>query len=289
MPPTTSDPPSSRLATLAAQNPGCLAPTTLRDYSRLAQRCEEWASAQALDPWLPETWSAFVRSLQVSVQTALQYVKMGSAILAFASRSPLQLASRSFRAQGALVPFRQAPPLRRAQLDHPSLLPHRLALLLAWKAAARWDEVQRLRLPESFVRIAVDEVIIDWGQATKATRLDPFRASRFAVLVGPSVDEIFVLLSALPPGPVTSLPTGMLTSLLRAVFPAERPSAHSLKSGALDVLAGAAARGEITLAELSLLAKHKTGAEACPTTLRYVRDTVTLARALGTQKLTALL
>eukprot|EP00331_Platyophrya_macrostoma_P009653 CAMPEP_0176416590 /NCGR_PEP_ID=MMETSP0127-20121128/6429_1 /TAXON_ID=938130 /ORGANISM="Platyophrya macrostoma, Strain WH" /LENGTH=96 /DNA_ID=CAMNT_0017796679 /DNA_START=69 /DNA_END=355 /DNA_ORIENTATION=- len=93
-------------------------------------------------------------------------------------------------------------------------------MTVCWKTASRWDEITRLQWPQSFLSASPEEIIIDWGQATKSSRLDPHRAARFVVVVCPSTAEIFDLLSRLPPGPITSVTTSALTRALRSAHPA---------------------------------------------------------------------
>lgn len=274
---------------MAESFPQALAPSTLNDYVGLARRCEAWSAPRGLDPWLEHTWTSFVFGLGVSANAAHQYLKTASAVLAFRERTSLQLASKQLRAEGALLPKHQAPAILRAQLEHAVLRSHRLPLLLAWKSASRWDEISKLIVPTSFIVMSPTEIIVDWLQETKASRTDPHRASRFTVLLGSDVEELYHLLSQHPPGPITSLSTSALTRLLRRAFPGENLSAHSLKAGAMDVLAAAVVAGHISISEMSRIAKHKTPSDPSATTLRYVRDLPTLARALATGRASALL
>lgn len=283
--------PSSHLSLIASLFPQALAPSTLRNYRQLALRCERFAERQGLDPWAEGTWIAFIHGLSVAASGRLSYLKVASAIIALRHRPLLSLAVREACASGGLIATRQAPPLSRHHLEHPLLLPHRLPLLIAWKSASRWDEVTRLhRSCLDVVEQEAPEVIIDWGQATKASRLDPHRASRWTALRGNDVPEIVTLLSPLAPNSsLTTLSTAALTALLRRAWPELNLSAHSIKAGAIDTLARAVETRQLPLALLHRTAKHKTATDPTSTTLRYVRDHRTLARLLGTGEATALL
>lgn len=272
---------------MTEQFPAALAPSTANNYLRLATRLENFAGEQR-DPWGEQVWIDFIHSLRIAPTSRLAYLKCASAILALRSRSLLSLALRQSCAQGGLVAVRQAPPAKREHLDHPMLVPHRLGLLLAWKSASRWDEISRL-YPEHIL-ISQSDLIVDWGQSTKSSRLDPHRASRWTVIRGNDLPEITTLLKACSPQrPITSLSTTALTRLLRLAFPGEGLSAHSIKAGAVDVVARGVQAGALPLSTLHRLAKHATTNDPPATTLRYVRDHAVLARMLGTGEATQLL
>ncbi len=272
-----------------ANFPTALAANTYSGYLRLSIRFEEWATRTRIDQsqwWEQAAWTTFIKSLNVTPQGTHAYLKTASAIIASRSKSAIQMASNEAKAAGALKSIRQAPPLRKDEVDHPSLQTAdlRLALLVAWKTSSRWDEVQRLSAEAVDVYEDPEPTaIIDWDQGTKASRLDPHRASRYAVIVGEHTAEIINLLRSWPPGaPLTTLTTSGITARLKSVR--AELSAHSIKAGALDVLAKAVVAGTLTEQSMCRLAKHKRLDDMPSTTLRYIRDKRTLALMLNTQQ-----
>jgi hypothetical protein len=266
--------------------PGALAQSTLTGYLNFARRFEKWASDNRItDLWDESAWVQFIATLQVRPQGEHQYLKIANAILQLRTRSAMALRGRMLQAQGALTPHHQAPAIRATELDHPVLQVARLPVLLAWATASRWDEVSRLTT-DAF--ISMDPLILDWHQNTKASRMDPHRASRFTTITGQHTNEIRTALMQLHQGEqITHITTAQITRLLKAIRPAL--SAHSFKAGAADVLARGVVDGTITEAQMARLLKHKHHADPNTTTLRYIRDHVTLALLLGTGEASRLL
>lgn len=266
----------------------------MRNYTAVARRTEEWAKTQHPIPdlWAPQTWSAWIESTQTRPQGRLSYNKIATAICSLRQKlqgNPLALHRRSLLGEGAATPIKQAPPLPRELLDHPTLRPHRLALLVAWKTASRWDEVQRItRESCTILPPTADnplQVLVDWSDKTKASRCNPHRASRFTLIEGPLTEELRSLLLPLHPrATLTVMTTTALDTILRPLgF-----SAHSIKAGALNVAAKALSSRPGLESEmlLSRLAKHQHPLDPTTTTLGYLRDHVALARTLGTHQVT---
>ncbi len=288
------------LSMLPLRFPGAHAPSTLQGYTGLAIRFEAWAAGEGktTDLWSEAEWVRWISSLDVRIQGKHQYMKTASAILSLPQRGPLQMAMKGQVANGALVPHKQAPALRQHELLHPALSTEILGCMVCWKTASRWDEVSRLHR-EAFMFPTHEELaeldyppqevaIIDWLQETKASRCEPHRASRFAVITGSMTAEIKTRVLALPPkAKITNTTTAGITRLLKVIRP--ELSAHSFKAGALDVLAAAVVRGQLSEAHMARLAKHKHPADPAPTTLRYIRNLSTLALMLGTQEASACL
>ena len=60
----------------------------------------------------------------------------------------------------------------------------------ARKTASRWDETTKLTQKSFFgATQQPPSIIVDWLQGTKASRTDPHRASRFAVIVGDMTEK----------------------------------------------------------------------------------------------------
>ena len=245
--------------------------------------------------------AAFVESTSVSVQSRLTYAKALSAI---ASRMELhvpQLAMycTGLRAMGALIPIHQATPATRDQVwsltqelsgQNPQLA---LGLFLAWKTASRWDDIFNLT-KDRLILVTNSEIIIAWGQATKGSRLMPYRTSAWTVIHDfTSMEWAVKLIESLPPlSRIVTTTTDQLDRYLHANTN-PRLTAHSFKRGALSTLLEHVVSGDLDIRFISLMGKHKTDHEELPaSTIRYLTGSATecqLARALGTQTATILL
>jgi hypothetical protein len=165
----------------------------------------------------------------------------------------------------------------------------RAALALAWKTASRWDEIQRI-LPSSIVLVSPQEVIVDWGVRTKASRRDPWRAAKYTVVRGrltPGIARTIAQWYSGPERPLTTLTTANISGMLKAIDC--RLSAHSIKHGAMNLLARHAAEGRLDPTKIALVGKHKQVCDLTSTTIRYLTDRVAAARMLGTHQATELL
>lgn len=269
--------------------PAALAATTYKNYLGIAIRLDLFASTNSMPPWEHTTMAAWVTSTQTKPQGQLSYNKVCSALLALRARlltDTLSLHRKNLDGHGAQIPITQASPIPLACLDHPALRPHRLAVLLAWSTASRWDEISKLT-KANFLVITPEEIILDWFVGTKASRTDPFRASRFTVVVGRFTQEIHQLLSPLPlPAQITLLNTTQIAHQLKKVGDF---SGHSFKAGAMDVVTRSLEPGLQSEVMLSRLAKHVHPLDLPKNTCRYPRDLSALARFLGTQTLTKVL
>lgn len=269
--------------------PASLADTTFKNYSGIAMRLDTFAKHNQMDPWDHHTMTSWVISTQTAPQGQLSYNKVCSAILKLRAQmlsNPLSLHRKNLAGLGGLIPIAQAPALPIELLSHQALQPHRLAVLLAWKSASRWDEIHRLT-KSNFIFISETEIIIDWFVNTKASRTDPFRCSRFTVIAGQFTAEIYHALQRLhSTAPVTLMSTTQMAKVLKSVG---QFSAHSFKAGAIDVLTRFMKPGLENEMLLARLAKHKHPLDLPHTSNRYPRDPVTFARFLGTQNATILL
>lgn len=269
--------------------PEALAATTYKKYMGIAVRLDQFAMDHKMLPWEHHTMSSWVISTKVKPQGQMSYNKVCSALLKLRARlltDSLSLHRKNLDGQGALIPITQANPIPLSALDHPALQPHRLAVLLAWSSASRWDEIHKLT-KENFILISPEEIIIDWFVGTKSSRTDPFRASRFTVLTGQFTREICTLLQPLSQkAPVTLLTTTHIAHLLKRVGDY---SGHSFKAGAVDVVTRSLPPGLNSELMLSRIAKHAHPLDLPQTTCRYPRDQIALARFLGTQTLTKFL
>lgn len=226
----------------------------------------------------------WVLSLGIRAAGKQSYVKVAKAIFQLLERPMTQIASRSLARLAAQDELEQAPAIMPWEIASPLLRDIFPQLLLAWKTASRWDEMTRLT-PESMPLITTEEIIIDWDTETKGSQLNQFRASQFAVIRGDGTELLARWLWSLPTDqPVTTMDQSAVVRRLKQVSP--RLSAHSIKAGALDHLLRSGASLEL----IPRLSKHMDDAhDPPPTLLRYFRDRIALARALGTGALTVLL
>ncbi|KAJ9438113.1 hypothetical protein DIPPA_29909 [Diplonema papillatum] len=143
----------------------------------------------------------------------------------------------------------------------------------------------------NFIHIRKDEVVIDWYTLPKGRRAMPFSTSRWTVIKGDLTSPICSLLSFLLPFPrLTTWTTSKLVSVWNAIPRMKSFSAHSIKRGAMAVVFQKVAAGaDVPEILVSRLAKHSVKAGLSNVTLRYGGDSVAMARALATDRVTVLL
>ena len=275
----------------------------LRQLLRQLWASSTWAQRQALWRRLCEFASAnnapindltaamFVSSMAVTPQTQHSYA---SALSALFSRlglpnGVLAMMAAALRAQGALIPRRQAAPATREHIERLiTQLPRRsaTAIALAWKTASRWSDINRL-LGRQVLVATPEEIVLDFSDRTKTSRSRPFAPQLLVVIRGRWTPQIAAVLRQLRPSePLTRLTTAQVGDMLRPLG----LSAHSIKRGALDLVAAAVEEGRLEASVLPLLARHKTDHPPVQASvIRYVSNKPALARALGTQHATVLL
>lgn len=288
----TDIPPETAAARLQDVLRHMWADSTLRGRQQLFSRLLRYRRTHNL-PLTSNTALLFLESINATVQTRLAYAK---ALMALLNRlhidtTLISLYASSLRALGAIKPLHQATPLTKEDLlvvANTLAPPDRAALFLAWKTASRWGEIASIRGANIISRTRT-EIIVNWDQQTKSTRTDPYRASMYAVVVGDLTDFIFLHLESRPQHLITALSTEDITAAMRRALPRKHYSAHSIKHGAMNILARAAANNLLDYRFMSLLAKHKMTNELSAVTIRYVQDKPAVARLLGTQHATQLL
>ncbi|KAJ9445329.1 hypothetical protein DIPPA_24014 [Diplonema papillatum] len=200
----------------------------------------------------------------------------------------------ALRNSGAAVPQAQAVPVDRATLVQWALAQApavKMCALLAWKTASRWAEVAALSSTQ-FLLVTPEEIVVDWEQTPKGRRRNPFKPSRFAVIVGLLTSELAEMFrTSAPFDRLCLLTTTGLDAMWARTPEMQRYSAHSIKRGAVTHLFGLIATGApIPLHLVDRLAKHEEpgGLEAISeTTIRYGGDPLALARVLETAKVTS--
>lgn len=307
-----------RLESLVAQR---WAQNTIRGRSALLQRLLDWAEKECLDALDPETAVLFVSATLVSPQGQLAYAKQLSALFLSLSlsRGPLQTMVRTLQATGAAIPRDQSSPIQPEELlaaaadaEANGEIRTAFALRLAWATVSRWGEVWQLpasaliHVGPRIVDGAPDEavLVVDWWTGTKSSGADPFRPSRYAVVVSPSSRELLRLLRLLGGGWSGLLVPNCDTDQLTKEFSrcgAPHLSGHSIKRGAFSYLLRALNHlppsekpSDILLARTL---KHAHPGDMQPTTVRYGvsggeagrQARVEQALHLGTQAVTRLM
>lgn len=239
----------------------------------------------------------FVNSMSVSMQTKHTYTRNLINVFRKLNKphGELTLLDTALRAQGALIPLHQALPIPRHDVlrIYTSIdLNARMQLMLAWKTASRWDEIQRLTKNSILLNTRTEIVLYFW-QETKGSRTQPFRPDLFVVIRGLFTVELSdYLCRAL--GQTRTVDTPLFhipTEKIREILEPWGFSAHSLKRGAILHLLTHLPEGSPHLGLIPLLGKH---APHYPVfqdlTIRYGTEAqVEIARHLGTGILTALL
>jgi hypothetical protein len=170
-----------------------------------------------------------------------------------------------------------------------------LSLYIAWKTASRWSDVTALT-KENFIEFdhQQHQVVIQWGR-TKTNRREKYRASMVTVLQDDDHPATLHLLqrtlrSLTKTTPLCPFSTSRLRAFMRRFPETATLTAHSIKRGALEMLAGFAASGQLPARLIPLLAKHKDALHDFPAaTLRYINSKAQLGRMLRTQDATRLL
>jgi integrase len=270
-------------------------------------RMQEFADANNLDPLQHLDWAAtlFAESTRATTvpATRLKYVSdLRSIAKRFGIETPIcSMYASGLRNSGALIPQNQARPatldemhkLARAAMDvrHG----HRLyaALFLAWKTASRWSEISRLR-KDMFLEVSQQRIIISWRDQTKTTRADPFRPDSWAIVIhDPAIPlRVVQAIQELDDQDqwLWSRTTEWFDRWAAKIVPGL--TAHSIKSGAVGVLAEAVVAQKLSQKLLSRIAKHKMTGDsetAATTTIKYIRDPIVAAQMMQTDQATRLL
>ena len=243
---------------------------------------------------------------QVKASTALSYASSLRAIarrLGTPHTPVLDLLTAGLSVTSTAEPLRQAVPATPRQMrflaeqawdtDRTGRLA--MALWTAWKTASRWDDVLGLR-KTNFIEFDMtrNQVVIEWG-TTKTNRRQRFRASAFTGLQEDNQPATLQQLQRVvqrlrADTPLAPLTTAQLRRWMQQFPRTQQLTAHSIKRGALNVLAEQAAQGHFNPRLLALVAKHVDALHDFPSsTLRYVQDKAALARMLGTQDATRFL
>lgn len=237
----------------------------------------------------------FIHNMDISIQAKHTYARNIINILRKLGQphQELTLLDTALRARGALTPISQAKPLLKSDLlkviQEVDALTARL-LMLAWKTASRWDEIQRLE-PQSILHLSPSEIVLYFGAETKTSRTRPFRPDLFCVVRGDGTEGLAKWIATAMQGKkrddkLFPYPTHKL----RDVLAPWGYTAHSIKRGALLHVLQALPLGSPLLTIVPLLGKH---APSFPIlgdlTVRYAGEQLEVARHLGTGLLTCLL
>lgn len=199
------------------------------------------------------------------------------------------------------VPDQALPMTKTVLMDNLPTLDGRMqrGLWLAYKTASRWDEMRGLKGTD-VVRLGKTECLVSF-RLTKARQKN---RSDHHVIVSDSEERIRWFWTGLDTreGPLFPFTTAQVSreigqwtppteELLQNTQSKAHYSAHSVKAGALQVAMAAVIKGHMSSQQLSALAKHAhpLGQIVAPTTVGYIRDKVLVARAAGSDTVTALL
>ena len=241
-------------------------------------------------------WSIilFVESTQTIPSSKLTYVKH---LMALYKRQEHQLPicsiySTALRGLGS-IPMHPSHinidrMIMRASVESVHL---QTAIFIAWKTASRWDEISRLT-KESFIHVADDEIIVEWMNNTKTTRLDPWRSSTWTVIHHPAPMTHYVetINSLQPEETLTPFSTTQFVDWMQKDMQTRHLTAQSIKRGALTLLVQFVLANQLDIALIPRMAKHKLAVDILPaTTFRYLDDKISLARMMKTQLASILL
>lgn len=298
-PPTTRNPPiiverEQLEAQLERELEGSWSTRTWAQYRSLWTRFSLFTQANNLTPD-GHAAAMFVTALPVTVQSKHTYVRDFITIFRKSKmdHTELTMLDSSLCARGALIPTTQAPPMTIDAVRNLYRIlgyPERYLIMLAWKTASRWDEIQRLQA-SSFLLLTPTEIVIYFGNETKTSRIRPNRADLFVVIRGAYTAELCAFFAPhvrnRKVGPLFPYPVQKITDILRRWgF-----TAHSMKRGATTHIMLTLPEGSPHLQLLPLLEKHAPHfATVQDVDLRYCSEKqIAIARHLGTGILTSLL
>lgn len=271
--------------------PGYWGEKTISNARTVAKQLVMFAEEIDMDPWEETTVASWLKSKTLLLPaTKESYTKVFLMIRKLRDATPLQVLTREMINKGSRIPTFQAPPITKEQIKQiKTTRDQQMQIWLAWKTASRWGDLTNLA-PEDMVRVDQDMIIIDWGAKTKSSIRQPYRASKYTVIIGEMTKELAIWLTQRPL-PWTWLKTDEVTMILKRTDPTL--SAHSIKAGATAVLERAVALGQLSHSTKSILLKHNSAEmrqeTGSTTSLRYGRDRAMQAISLGTQNATWLL
>lgn len=259
-----------------------------------------WRSRRMITKW----WTAFktemarptgvlflawLKSNGILDSSVLTYARTFLAVFPEWNDDEMKMFMRALARRGGLRPTTQATPLTQqiAQKVYNSLpMDAKMGFFLAWKTASRWADISRVTRND-IVPINNQECVIKFPD-TKATALRPFRPDLFVHVVHPEgLTKLYGYLKK-----KKRLTTWNTNKIRQAIKMRTGPSygAHSIKRGALQVLAQAAADGKISMTIVARLAKHAETLQQLPDqTVRYIASPVHVAMAQQTGQATRIL
>lgn len=166
-----------------------------------------------------------------------------------------------------------------------------IPLLVAWKTASRWSDVQMLQRKDVQV-VSPKEAVIQFVQ-TKQSLHRPFRVDHTVMMEAQphQINQLAQMLAQMSPHDnLTKWSTRDLLEYLHKRYPTKSWTAHSIKRGALTHLARMAAEQKLNPALIPQLGKHIGGQPLLPdTTVRYIANAEVMARMNKSQLATRML
>ena len=247
--------------------------------------------------------TSFVTATRTSASTQYTYAKTLRALahrLGSTSTPVLDMVISGLRVSSNATPPEQAVPATPQQMQilmghawqHDSSGKFPLALWIMWKTASRADDMRGLTKKSILlVDNNNNQVVIEWGDL-KTNRQQRYRNYSLTVLqedTHPATLNILqgVLRRMKADDKLFVMSTTTFRRWMQS-FPQTRSlTAHSIKRGAINILAQHAAEGRFDPRLLAVVAKHQDPLHAFPsTTLRYVTDKIAMARMMRTQDAT---
>lgn len=262
--------------------------TTQRNHIMI--RFAEWCTRHAI-PQDTRTATWWVGTVANKASSRLAYL---SAIVSrLHPRSYLQRFRTGLRRIAADQELSQALPATWEQVSRTmARLPRRdaAALFLTWKTASRCSEVERLT-GRNVLEATPTSITIDWRNTTKTSTLQPYAPQLLTHILprddGSDKHEMTLLAEELQIGRTQLFCPNLRKAIAQLSLENPALGRHSLKSGALSRLFAIADQYQGQVALVALLAKHKQAVPPLPeSTIRYGRDRLTLAKALGTGRVT---
>jgi integrase len=273
---------------------GAWAESTWASRAQLWQRLSKFRALHGTTNNVDVDIARFCEAQPVRIQARHQYAKTLATVAKYLEiPTPISKWYQTGLARlGALIAEDPAVPATKQQMEFiKQFFPPITAavLLLCWKAAARFDDVQRLKR-DNFLLVTPTRIIIQWGQ-TKSNQTGVLQSHSLTVVDDTQgmpiiMHRIMRLKNQVEFSPLNG---DQVRNMLKK-FPATRQlTLHSFKRGAADVLISEVSAGHLDIDLVPRLLKHKHEQEVPDVTLRYVSERIKLAIALRTQEATKLL
>lgn len=149
---------------------------------------------------------------------------------------------------------------------------------LSWITGSRWAEMTGLTTDNLLVQPNGD-IVLDWGAVPKASKIDPYRSSRFVWITGSDARDLLMVKTQLgPEKQLTTLTTGQTSQRLKAF--GKGYTAHSIKRGAVQHAVKVIHDHNLDSRTVVHFMKHADPLDYPPASLRYMEEKVVLTNDL---------